>query len=232
MHPDYPTHEKYLLRFLYAGYSGDPEDFMKGFLKSTLMVRTFKHIFTSSSSALLYTGEDDPSSDTENTTQALRKRRRIIVKEPSKKNVASLLGMTTVTPRAIAYTVVMLHFALTNATYWNLINDGFNYAIFYDFIVDTFEDRELTGEDEAKELLQWWNKQVFGNRLASSGEEGTIAFRKRLSQQKNGRAARARLANAHNRRSSQGSSATQQTRSGNTTPEQSQTGSSQTQPTS
>ncbi|KAK7024173.1 hypothetical protein VNI00_016551 [Paramarasmius palmivorus] len=232
MHPDYPTHEKYLLRFLYAGYSGDPEDFMKGFLKSTLMVRTFKHIFTSSSSALLYTGEDDPSSDTENTTQPLRKRRQIIAKEPSKKNVASLLGMTTVTPRAIAYTAVMLHFALTNAAYWNLINDGFNYAIFYDFIVDTFEDRELTGEDEVKELLQWWNRQIFGNRLASSGEEGNIAFRKHLSQQKNIRAARARLANARNRQSSQGSSATQQTRSSNTTPEQSQTGSSQPPPTS
>ena len=39
LHVDYPTHELYLVRFLYAGYSGDPEDFMKGFLRSTLLVR-------------------------------------------------------------------------------------------------------------------------------------------------------------------------------------------------
>ncbi|TEB22872.1 hypothetical protein FA13DRAFT_1798459 [Coprinellus micaceus] len=38
-------------RALYAGYSGDPKNLEEGFLKSSMMVKAFKHIFTSPKSS-------------------------------------------------------------------------------------------------------------------------------------------------------------------------------------
>ncbi|KAL0060723.1 hypothetical protein AAF712_012503 [Marasmius tenuissimus] len=178
--PEFPTHEQYLVRALYEGYRGDPNDYTKGFLKSVLHVRAYKQIFTSLSSAVRYVpaGEGD-----EGSGEPSAKRRRT-GKEPTKKNVASLLGMTEVTPRSIAYAAVLLHFSLTDTPTWNVSCDGFNYAIFYDFIVDYFEDRRLTSEEDAQSLLGWWNRQVFGQKFATSTPGATVDFKNRLAEQK------------------------------------------------
>jgi len=86
--------------------------------------------------------------------------------------------MTEVTPRSIAYTAVMvrdvgpfsstyvsytwllqLAFNLTSAISWMEEVDGFNFRLFWEFIVDYFERPD--GPEAAKRvatLLRWWNK--------------------------------------------------------------------------
>ncbi|KAG7089147.1 hypothetical protein E1B28_010853 [Marasmius oreades] len=156
LHPDFPTHELYLVRLLYAGYSGNSNNFRKGFLKSVLL--TLKHILTSSSSALDYIGESNNSGSKDGPPPSKRQCCNKTGRESSKKHDASLLGITTVTPCCIAYAAVMLHFSLTNAITWRWVYDGFDYVTFYNVIVDFFEDRTLSTEQEAKELLCWWNQ--------------------------------------------------------------------------
>ena len=118
--PDYATHELYFVRFLYANYSGSPGMIYKGFLQSTLLVRvralpcqyntyysrsfkTYKHIFTSSSSALKHVGEDGMSPE-----QPHKRQRTSTSKPPTKNNVAQLLELNYVTPCSIAYAAVMV----------------------------------------------------------------------------------------------------------------------------
>ncbi|KAG7089245.1 hypothetical protein E1B28_010944 [Marasmius oreades] len=95
LHPDFPTHELYL-RLLYAGYSGDPNNFRKGFLKSVLLVRTLKHILTSSSSTLDYVGESSHSGSEDGPPPRKHQCHNKTGRESSKKHIASLLGITTV----------------------------------------------------------------------------------------------------------------------------------------
>jgi hypothetical protein len=47
-----------------------------------------------------------------------------------------------------------LHFALQNASQWREVYDGFNYKVFYWFIVDYLE----SASTDAEELLDWWNE--------------------------------------------------------------------------
>ncbi|KAL0057052.1 hypothetical protein AAF712_016322 [Marasmius tenuissimus] len=165
---NFPPSQQLYPRMLYAGYRGNPMIPHKRFLMSTLMVRCLKLIFTSNTSALRHNGDDSDSDDT-SETEPPRKRQRVL-REPTKKNVASRIGMTSVTPRAIAYTAVMLHFALSSAESWNIVNEGFNYAVFYDFIVDYLEVH--ISQERRRDLLNWWNAQVFPakNTNSSPGE--------------------------------------------------------------
>ncbi|KAF9012062.1 hypothetical protein BDQ17DRAFT_1420455 [Cyathus striatus] len=65
--------------------------------------------------------------------------------------------MKTVTPRAIAYAGVHVHFSLSNAE-WKNESEGYGYSEFYNYIIDFFE--VTTGpvaEKRIKDLLTWWN---------------------------------------------------------------------------
>ncbi|KAL0569738.1 hypothetical protein V5O48_012226 [Marasmius crinis-equi] len=177
MDDEYPTHEQYLVRMLFAGYATSPFNWKKGFLRATLLVRTYKHIFTSCNSATHHVGEA-ASEDSRP-----KKKRQRTTKEPTKRNVASILGMTAVTARSIAYAAVMLHFNLTTAESWNMVVDGFNYTVFYDVIVDYFEGGKLASEEEIKDLLNWWNQQVFGERVAVTSPTAGITHEDNLARQ-------------------------------------------------
>ena len=92
-------------------------------------------------------------------------------------NIANLLGVQSVTPQAIAYVAVQvcpftrvqnpvddlispnsqLHFALSSATSWNKTDGCFSYPIFYNNIVDFFENTPGPAADvHIQELLSWW----------------------------------------------------------------------------
>jgi hypothetical protein len=84
--------------------------------------------------------------------------------------------MRTVTPRAIAYVAVQvstkyiidkmtdtkslpveLRFALSSATSWNEDDGYFSYPVFYNTILDFFENTPgPTAQAHVKALLNWW----------------------------------------------------------------------------
>ncbi|KAF8429427.1 hypothetical protein L210DRAFT_3652070 [Boletus edulis BED1] len=78
-------------------------------------------------------------------------------------NVASLLKMKTVQPRAIAYIAAQLRHALSSTSSWCLIDEDFDYEAFYFNIVDYFENPGSTQKTaEINDLLLWWNRKIFG----------------------------------------------------------------------
>jgi hypothetical protein len=88
--------------------------------------------------------------------------------------------MRTVTPRAIAYVAVQvstkyiidkmtdtkslpveLRFALSSATSWNEDDGYFSYPVFYNTILDFFENTPgPTAQAHVKALLNWWTLYV------------------------------------------------------------------------
>ena len=135
--------------------------------------RCLSPLFTSPTSALDINSEND----VEDQAPPARKRAQSH-KAPTHGNVANLLGMRSVTPRAIAYVAVQvtaspltlttllitlqqLCFALSSATTWNK-NDGcFNYPTFYNSIVDFFEAPPgPVSQAQAQAFLLWWTGWV------------------------------------------------------------------------
>ena len=84
-----------------------------------------------------------------------------------------------VTPRSIAYTAVQVRlnftssrdahlrrrhllFALSDATQWVQVHQGFDYRSFYYFIIDYIEDTSgPVAQKKAQELFKWRNMYVF-----------------------------------------------------------------------
>ncbi|KAF9532138.1 hypothetical protein CPB83DRAFT_890899 [Crepidotus variabilis] len=103
----------HLLRCLYFNFKGNPQHPDKGFLKSALLVKTFKHIFTSPNSAddvsILVRNEAEAApSGLENVPPPPKTRRTNKRKPKVRKAVSAKLQMTEVTPRSIAYTAVQV----------------------------------------------------------------------------------------------------------------------------
>ncbi|KAG2046346.1 hypothetical protein BDR06DRAFT_1014796 [Suillus hirtellus] len=133
--------------FLYRDGEYDMDDPTKGLFKGSFLIRTFKHIFTSPSSAA-------------DATQGERR---------TWSDVATLLGMRSVQPRAIAYSAVQLWFALSSCGSWRNINDDFEHDQFYVYIVDYFENPPTpTAKASVDALLVWWNRKVFGPHSVST----------------------------------------------------------------
>ncbi|KAG2135515.1 hypothetical protein DEU56DRAFT_908867 [Suillus clintonianus] len=159
-HPDYRVTSYSWPSYLYQGGHYDPNNPTKGLFKGEVLVKAVKHIFTSPSSA------DDPLGFA--SVQNLSKRQRTTGERRTRHDVAGLLRMKSVQPRAIAYTAVQLRFALSSAGSWRIVDDDFDHEEFYHNVVDYFElcpSREATKEVET--LLFWWNQKVFGRRNMS-----------------------------------------------------------------
>ncbi|KAF9561479.1 hypothetical protein CPC08DRAFT_707305 [Agrocybe pediades] len=76
-----------------------------------------------------------------------------------------------VTPRAIAYAAVQLLFALSDAHDWTDRHCGFNYARFYYFVIDFFEDAvDPISRAAVEQLLLWWNRKIYGEFSHSQDE--------------------------------------------------------------
>ncbi|KAG2338569.1 hypothetical protein BDR05DRAFT_893393, partial [Suillus weaverae] len=135
------------LPFMYENYEADAKNLECGLMKSKLLVMAFKAIFMSPSSANEVDREGDGTDILENN------RSRV------KTCVASIIGMRKVTPRAITYTACQVRFALSCITSWCTVDSDFNYQLFWNNIVDFFEDAPgPTVQVRLNRLLEWWTR--------------------------------------------------------------------------
>ncbi|KAI9570979.1 hypothetical protein HD554DRAFT_2241052 [Boletus coccyginus] len=158
LHPDFLVSAQSWPTFLYAGYHFDPQEPSKGLFKGEILVKAFKAIFTSPTSA-------DDIDNEEVVANSSRKRRR--GERRTRPHVAALIGMKTVQPQAIAYVACQLRFALSSCGSWTVVDGIFNTDEFYNTIMEWFEGAEQ--EEDKKyvaELLLWWNRMVFGQAFA------------------------------------------------------------------
>ncbi|KAG2739908.1 hypothetical protein P692DRAFT_20754425 [Suillus brevipes Sb2] len=145
--------------FMYENYEADAKNLERGLMKSKLLVMGFKAIFTSPSSANEVDGDGDGADIIENCRRAKRRSDQAKVKTC----IASIIGMRKVTPRAIAYVVCQIRFALSNITSWRTVDGDFDYQIFWNNIVDFFEDPPgPAARARMDQLLEWWTRKVFG----------------------------------------------------------------------
>ncbi|KZP23643.1 hypothetical protein FIBSPDRAFT_930434 [Athelia psychrophila] len=146
----------------YANFTCNPDNLEEGLWKNALMVKAYKCIFTSPSSAV-----DDK--EPEESPAPPTKRRRT-TKPATKQNVASKIGLKSVTGRSIAYVAVQLRFALSSASSWNPLDMDFCYIDFYAAVVAYFETPPgPVAAEHIVLLLQWWNTQIFRR------DRGTVA---------------------------------------------------------
>ncbi|KAG2120017.1 hypothetical protein DEU56DRAFT_760922 [Suillus clintonianus] len=145
--------------FMYENYQADAKNLERGLFKSKLLVMGFKAIFTSPSSANEVDGDGDGADIIENNRRSRRRSDQTKVKTC----VASIIGMRKVTPRAIAYATCQIRFALSNITSWRALDGDFDYQIFWDNIMDFFDDAPgPAARARVRELLEWWTRKVFG----------------------------------------------------------------------
>lgn len=145
--------------FMYQNSVADPANLECGLMRSKLLVMGFKAIFTSPSSANEVDGDGEGADIIENNRRARRQSDQSKVKTC----VASIIGMRKVTPRAIAYAACQIRFALSSITSWRTIDGDFDYQMFWNNIVDFFEDPPgPAARGRVNDTLEWWTRKVFG----------------------------------------------------------------------
>ncbi|KAH6908042.1 hypothetical protein BKA70DRAFT_1104179 [Coprinopsis sp. MPI-PUGE-AT-0042] len=120
--------------FLYRDEKYDENEPWSGLLRHKLLVKAYKHIFTSPSSV-------------EREVKATRS------------GNARIHGMTSVTRASLAYISTQVRFALTSASIFSRADTETDSETFYNSILDLLEDPEE--QDEVNDLLGWWNKRIF-----------------------------------------------------------------------
>ncbi|KAG1894151.1 uncharacterized protein F5891DRAFT_985269 [Suillus fuscotomentosus] len=135
--------------FMYENYEADTKNLERGLFKSKLLVMGLKAIFTSPSSAHEVDGEGDGADIIENNRRARKRSDQAKVKTC----VASI----------IAYAACQIRFALSNLTSWRTVDGDFDYHIFWNNVVDFFEDAPgPAAQARVNKLLEWWTRKVFG----------------------------------------------------------------------
>ncbi|KAG1884204.1 uncharacterized protein F5891DRAFT_971482 [Suillus fuscotomentosus] len=151
--PDFQVTAHSWPAFLYCNSKYDPDNPMKGLFKGVLLVRTFKHIFTSPSSA----GEIQSDEEELGYQEPSHKQSRTSGERRTQSNIATILGMCS------------LRFALSSCGAWHIVDDEFNHCQFYIYIVDYFEHPPTSAAKASVDtLLVWWNRKVFGARNVST----------------------------------------------------------------
>ncbi|KAH6903265.1 hypothetical protein BKA70DRAFT_1110926 [Coprinopsis sp. MPI-PUGE-AT-0042] len=120
--------------FLYANEQEDPEDVWKGLFRGELLVRAYRYIFTSPSSA-------------HSSVRATRA------------GNAKLHGIKSVTRASLAYVAMQVRFALSSSNTFTANDPEFDLATFYNSMLDLLEDHQE--QKEVEDLLRWWNHQIF-----------------------------------------------------------------------
>ncbi|KAJ6557054.1 hypothetical protein DFH09DRAFT_1365457 [Mycena vulgaris] len=159
-------------RGVYLNGVYDPANEEKGLFESLSLVQTFMHIFTSPKSAdkLQAEGDEENAQPSESTGEPPRKKRKRPV-AASKSSVATKIGMRRVTSRSIGYAAVEHRFNLSDAPQWNEVDGDFDYALYYNNIVDWFEAPPgPVAKKAVDELLAWWDQRVFKNSGRSTTE--------------------------------------------------------------
>ncbi|KAF7372465.1 hypothetical protein MVEN_00108100 [Mycena venus] len=153
----------------------DPRNRGKGLFKSMSLLQTHMHLFTAPASAKKLKDQVDKErqaangSDAENVrpsdnNERPHKKRRVTAPATSKKCVANKIAMRHVTPRSIAYAAVHHRFALSDAPSWNEVDGDFDYVLYYNNILDWFQNAPgPVAQKEVDDLLVWWDQRVFKN---------------------------------------------------------------------
>ncbi|KAG2089425.1 hypothetical protein BD769DRAFT_1372058, partial [Suillus cothurnatus] len=124
--------------FMYQNCEADANNLEHGLMKSKLLVMGFKAIFTSPSSANEVDGEGEGANIIENNQRAQRQSDQTKVK-------------------------TCIRFALLSITSWRTVDGDFDYQMFWNNIVDFFEDVPgPAARTRISELLEWWTRKVFG----------------------------------------------------------------------
>ncbi|KAJ3804321.1 hypothetical protein F5876DRAFT_83368 [Lentinula aff. lateritia] len=84
-----------------------------------------------------------------------------------KNSIAARNGMKKVTGRNIAYAAIQARFALSSVEKWNIPDNHFDYIVFYNEIVDFFED--YPKDEHVVSILADWNEKVFGHKDGLGG---------------------------------------------------------------
>ncbi|PPQ81607.1 hypothetical protein CVT26_013569 [Gymnopilus dilepis] len=194
---DYDWCSSFHARAFYAKHKGDDQRLEDGFLMSSLLVKVFRAIFTSPSSAADVIDDTESDDDADPETVRPRKKARTSrnrKKKPTQRTVASILKMDgKVTPRAIAYAAVM------TGERWDPTYGGFDYVGLYNYIVDFFEDlHDPLTKKRARELLLWWDEQAFPN-FGEKRLSKTTASRNAMKAQRAARSEAARASAAARR---------------------------------
>ncbi|KAG6905869.1 hypothetical protein DXG01_017226 [Tephrocybe rancida] len=127
--------------FVYHEYTYDPEDPWNGAFRSLLLVKAFKHVFTSPSSV-----DKDPKA--------------------TRSGNARLHDMISVTPASIAYIATQVRFSLCSSSIFSRTDNVTDSERFYSSVLETFMDPEEN--DEVNKLVDWWNRQIFPGHLRNS----------------------------------------------------------------
>ncbi|KAE9391049.1 hypothetical protein BT96DRAFT_1001737 [Gymnopus androsaceus JB14] len=125
----------------------NPKNRWAGYMRGPLLLCAFRTIYTSPSSA---TGSKP---------------------KKTKRGNAALLKLDMVTPEMIACAALQLRFALCSLQEYANVDGLFNFEDFYHFVLDSI----YAGMSKGKwgdELFEWWNRQVFGNRLPDPDQPG------------------------------------------------------------
>ncbi|KAG2060003.1 hypothetical protein BDR06DRAFT_1062878, partial [Suillus hirtellus] len=124
--------------FMYQNYKANSGDLERNLMKSKLLVMGFKAIFTSPSSADEADGDGDGADIIENNRRARRQLDQVKVK-------------------------TCIRFALSSITSWHTVDGDFDYEIFWNNIVDFFENAPgPAARARLNGLLEWWTRKVFG----------------------------------------------------------------------
>ncbi|KAG1860358.1 hypothetical protein F4604DRAFT_1588542, partial [Suillus subluteus] len=124
--------------FLYENYSSNPSNLKHGLFKSKILVQAFKATFTSPSSAREAEGDGDGADILENNRRARRALSQVKVK-------------------------TCVHFALSGVTSWRTVDSDFDYEMFWNNIVDFFENVPgPVAQCRVTQLLEWWTRKIFG----------------------------------------------------------------------
>ncbi|KAJ7704599.1 hypothetical protein B0H17DRAFT_1193802 [Mycena rosella] len=125
---------------LYPHKKFDPENQDLGLFKNVMLLMVWKYIFTSPISIKsTVPHEDRENDDAPPAPSSSSTSRRKKAKPATKRSVASIIGLTRVTGRSIAYAAVQYCVALSDAHHWDEHNGSFDYIKFYNNVVDFFE---------------------------------------------------------------------------------------------
>ncbi|KAG1893115.1 uncharacterized protein F5891DRAFT_963489, partial [Suillus fuscotomentosus] len=145
-HPDYRVTAYSWPAFLYQDEQYDSQKPTNGLFKGKLLLKTYKFIFTSPTSAEMEDQEELNLDDI--STQGHPKQRRTAGERRTRCD---------------------LRFVLSSMGSWRVVDDEFNHQEFYNNIVD-FLELPMTPDasKEVDDLLLWWNRKVFGHKHASA----------------------------------------------------------------
>ncbi|KAG0693695.1 hypothetical protein DFH29DRAFT_816077 [Suillus ampliporus] len=125
--------------FMYQNFAADAGNLEHSLMKSKLLVMGLKALFTSPSSANEMDGQGQGADIIENNRRAWRQ------------------------DQAKVKTFLQIRFTLSSITSWHNVDGDFDYEMFWNNVVDFFEDAPGPAvRARVNELLEWWTRKVFG----------------------------------------------------------------------